>query len=51
MGRDVVDQLFVVKQLCEKFLVKEKDLFLVFMDQEQSYARVDKDALWQVLRL
>ena len=50
-GRGYVDQLFVVRQLCEKFLAKGKDLVWTFMDLEKAYDRVDRDALWQVLRL
>ena len=49
--RGCVDQLFVVRQLCEKFLAEGKDLFWAFMDLEKAYDRVDRDALWQVLRL
>ena len=30
--RGCVDQLFVVRQLCDKFLAKGKDLFWAFMD-------------------
>ena len=32
-------------------LAKGKDLFWAFMDLEKAYDRVDRDALWQVLRL
>ena len=40
----------MVRQLCEKFLAKGKDLFWAFMDLEKAYDRVDRDVLWQVLR-
>ena len=40
-----------MRQLCEKFLAKGKNLFWVFMDLEKAYDRVDRDALWQELRL
>ena len=45
-GRGCVDQLHAVRQLFEKFLGKEKDLFWFFMDLEKAYDRVDRDALW-----
>ena len=51
IGRGCVDQLFVMRQLCEKFLAKGKDFFWAFMDLEKAYDRVDRDALWQLLRL
>ena len=41
-GKGSVDQLFVVKQLCEKFLGKGKDLFWAFMDLGKAYGRVDR---------
>ena len=44
-GRRCVDQLFVVRQLCEKFLAKGKDLFWAFMDLDMAYERVDRDAM------
>ena len=49
-GRGCVYQLFLVRQLCEKCLAKEKDLFWAFMYLEKAYDRVDRDAQWQVLQ-
>ena len=46
-----VDHLFLVRQLCEFFLVTQKDLFWAFLDLGKTFDRVDRDALWQVLRL
>ena len=39
-----------MRQLCQKFLAKGKDLFWAFMELEKAYDSVDRDALWQVLR-
>ena len=50
-GRGCVDQVFVVRQVCEKYLAKGKDSFWAFMDLEKAYDRVDKDAMWQVMRI
>ena len=50
-GRGCVDQIFVVRQLCEKFLAKGKDVYVAFMDLEKAYDRVDRRALWQVVSL
>ena len=41
----------MVRQLCEKFLAKGNDLFWAFMDLEKTYDKVDRDSLWQVLRM
>ena len=48
-GRGCVDQVFVVRQVCEKYLAKGRDSFWAFMDLEKAYDRVDRTALWSVL--
>ena len=50
-GRGCTDQTFIVRQLCEKYLAKRKDVFFAFMDLEKAYDRVDRDAMWDVLRI
>ena len=50
-GRGCTDQIFIVRQICEKYLGKGKDVYFVFLDLEKAYDRVDRDALWNVLRL
>ncbi len=34
-GRGRVDQIFAVRQVCEKYLAKGKDVFWAFMDLEK----------------
>ncbi len=50
-GRGCVDQLFAMKRLMEGYLGKDKKLYAAFMDLEKAYNRVDKEALWNVLRI
>ena len=50
-GKGCVDQVFAVRQVCEKYLAKGKDVFFAFMDLEKAYDRVDRKAMWDVLRL
>ena len=50
-GRGCVDQVFVVRQVCEKYLAKGKKVYFAFMDLEKAYDKVDRGALWKVLRL
>ena len=50
-GRGCTDQIFVVRQLCEKYIGKGKDVYFAFLDLEKAYDRVDRDAMWNVLRL
>ena len=49
-GRGCVDQVFAVRQLCEKYLGKGKDICWAFMDLEKAYDRIDREALWVVLQ-
>src|SRR5678815_5992993 len=48
-GRGCVDQIFTLKQMIEKRQEKENKLYLGFMDLQQAYDRVNREALWQVL--
>ncbi len=41
-GRGCVDQIFAVRQVCEKYLVKGKEVFWSFMDLEKAYDRIDR---------
>ena len=38
------------QQICEKYLGKGKDVYFAFLDLEKAYERVDRDAVWNVLR-
>ena len=50
-GIGCTDQIFNVRQMCEKYLGKSKDMHFAFFDLEKAYDRVDRDAMWNVLRL
>ena len=50
-GRGCTDQIFTVRQICEKYLGKGKDVYFAFLDLEKAYDRVDRDTMWNVLRL
>ena len=49
-GRGCTDQIFIVRQICEKYLGKGKDVYFAFLDPEKAYDGVDRDAMWNVLR-
>ena len=40
--RGCMDQVFVVRQVCEKYIAKGKDVYWAFMDLEKAYDRVDR---------
>ena len=50
-GRGCTYQIFIVREICEKHLGKGKDMYFAFLGLEKAYDRVDKDAMWKVLRL
>ncbi len=50
-GRGCVDQIFAVRQVCEKYLAKGKEVFWAFMDLEKAYDRTDRKGHWTILRL
>ena len=41
-GRGCVDQIFAVRQVCEKYLEKGKDVLWAFMDLQKAYDRIDR---------
>ena len=40
-GRGYMDQVFVVRQVCEKYLANGKDVLWAFMDLEKAYDTMD----------
>ena len=50
-GRGCMDQVFAVKQVCEKYLANDKDVFWGFMDLEKAYDTTDRHRMWQMLRV
>ena len=39
-------QLYAVRQVCEKCLVNEKDVFWVSIDLEKAYDTIDLHGMW-----
>jgi hypothetical protein len=50
-GRGHVDQVFTLRCVCRKYLDKQKEVFLAFMDLENVYDRVDRHAMLEVLMM
>ncbi len=50
--KSCVNQIFVaIKMLVAEYLGKDKKLYATFMDLEKAYDRVDRKALWNVLKI
>ena len=50
-GRGCVDQIFTLKQMGEKEREKQSRVYVSFIDMEKVYDRVNREVLWQVLRM
>ena len=50
-GRGCVDQVFTLKQIGGKAREKKCRVYVGFMDLEKPYDRVNRVALWKVLRM
>ena len=48
-GRRCVDQVFMMKQMIEKFVDKNKGLSVAYMELEKAYDRIDRETMWRVL--
>ena len=43
--RGCTDQIFIIRQICKKYLDKGKDMYFAFLDLEKAYDKVDRDAM------
>ena len=50
-GTGCMDQIFAVRQVCEKYLANGKDVFWAFMDLEKAYYTIDRHGMWQMIRV
>ena len=50
-GRGCTDQTFIFRQICEKYIAKDKDIYFAFLDLGKMYDRIDREAMWKVLRI
>ena len=48
--RGYLDQVFTLRQVMEKAIEKRRELFMVFIDLEKAYDRVNRVKLWEALK-
>ena len=49
-GRGTTDAIFILRQLQEKYLAKNKKLFFAFVDLEKAFNRVPRRVIWWAMR-
>ena len=49
-GRSTTDAIFTVRQLQEKYLARNKELWMAFVDLEKAFDRVPMEVVWWALR-
>ena len=50
-GRGTTDEIFVLRQLQEKYLTKHRKLYMAFADLEKAFDKVSQKVLWWALRV
>ena len=50
-GRGCTDAIFTLRQLSKKVIEHDRELNIVFVDQEKAFDRVNRDKLWQTLEM
>src|SRR5437899_466007 len=49
-GKGTTDAIFIVRQVQEKLLGKQKELWIAFVDLKKAFDRVPREVLWWALR-
>ena len=50
-GRGCIDQVLVLRQVCNKYLANGKYVYWVFTNLEKGYDTIDRHGMWQMLRV
>jgi hypothetical protein len=45
-GRSTMDEIFLIRQVMERYKEKKKDLHIVFIDLEKAYGKIPWNLMW-----
>ncbi|GMP76589.1 hypothetical protein CsSME_00033198 [Camellia sinensis var. sinensis] len=49
-GRSIMEAIYLLKRIIEKYKKKERDIHMVFIDLETTYDKVPRDIIWWMLQ-
>ena len=49
-GRGTIDAIFILRQMQERYIEKDRTLYLCFVDLEKAFDRVPREVLWWAMR-
>jgi hypothetical protein len=49
-GRGTTDAIFILRQIQEKYIAKNRSIFFAFVDLEKAFDRVPREVLWWAMR-
>ena len=51
LAEELIDAIFIVRQIQEKYLAKKKELWMAFVDLEKTFDRMLREIVWWALRV